>query len=298
MDPKTHPLGVVYDMPFEDYLAVDALSSSGLRVLQRSAWHYRNRVEIEPTRPMLRGTLAHCAVLEPDAMVQRYVVVPESAPRRPSKAQWAAKNPSPDSVAAMAWWTEFNAKAEGREIVTALDFAVTQAQLRALADEPHIAELLRTGRSEVSVFWVDKATGVYCKARPDHVHHVNNHQARLLDLKSTADESPSGFGRSAARLKYHLQAAHYVEGFERAAGMKVIDFTFAAVTNTEPVLAVPYVLTDEIAEQGRDEWRELLERFAWCKANDQWPPYGTGPQLLDFPAYAKRSTELEVSYAD
>jgi hypothetical protein len=132
-----------------------------------------------------------------------------------------------------------------------------------------------------------------CKARPDWMSGQT-----LLDLKSTADESPNGFGRAAARMKYHLQAAHYTEGFEIVTGLEVERFLFAAITNTAPVRAVPYQLTDEIQAQAIDERRELLERFAWCQRENKWPAYGQGVQLLDFPAYAKRSSELEVSYVD
>lgn len=292
------PMGVIYDMPFSDYLAVDALSSSGLRLLSRSPWHYRNRVEITPTRPMLRGTLAHCALLEPGAMASRYVVVPETAPRRPSRLQWQAKSPSPDSVAAMAWWTDFNAQAATREIVTADEWAITQMQLDALARDPDIAGALSSGRGEVSVFWIDEDTGVYCKARPDWVCPLEHDEADLLDLKATADESPNGFGRASARLKYHLQAAHYKAGYEAATGVKVRQFLFAAVTSAPPVLAVPYIFTDEISSQANDERRELLERFAWCKREDQWPTYGSGLQLLDFPAYAKRSGEVDIEWSE
>lgn len=292
------PMGLVYDMPFADYLAVDALSASGLRLMSRSPWHYRNRVEITPTRPMLRGTLAHCALLEPGAMASRYVVVPETAPRRPSRLQWQAKSPSPDSVAAMAWWTDFNAQAATREIVTADEWAITQMQLDALARDPDIAEVLRQGRGEVSVFWIDEDTGVYCKARPDWVSSAGHGEVTLLDLKSTADESPNGFGRTSAKMKYHLQRAHYTAGYEAATGVKVRRFIFAAVTSAQPVLAVPYILTDEIDSQAIDERAELMERFAWCKREDQWPTYGNGLQLLDFPAYAKRSSEVEIEWSE
>lgn len=292
------PLGLVYDMPFDQYLAIDAVSASALRVFARSPWHYRNRVETAPTRQMLRGTLAHCALLEPDALHQRYAVVPADAPKRPTKAQWSAKAPSDESRAAMEWWQAFAEQNAGREIVPAVDFEVTRQQLAAIAREPELAAAFAAGRGEVSVFWIDEETGLHCKARPDWVCATSDGTCDLLDLKSTADESPGGFGRSAARMKYHLQAAHYVDGFQRASGRKVGRFIFAAVTSAPPVLAVPYVLTDEIAQQADDEWRELMDRLAWCKREDQWPAYGQGVQLLDFPAYAKRSNEVEIGYAD
>lgn len=290
-------MGVYYDMPFDDYHAVEAVSASGLRVFSRSPWHYRNRVEIKPTRPMLRGTLAHCALLEPDAMAARYVVVPEDAPRRPTDAQWNAKKSSESSEAAKAWWRDWQAQAGSRQIISAEDFALCRQQLEAVAAVPELAELLSSGRGEVSIFWTDPTTRLYCKARIDWLH-VTYTGARILELKSTADESPAAFGRTAARMKYELQRAHYIDAVRIGARLKVIDWTFAAVTAAAPVLAVPYDLTDELIEQASDERAELMERMAWCQKESRWPAYGDGKQLLDFPAYAKRSGEVEVSFVE
>jgi exodeoxyribonuclease VIII len=291
-------LGLFYDMPLADYLAVDALSATGLKLLARSPWHFANRVDTDPTPAMLRGTLAHCAVLEPDAMVKRYVVTPADAPRYPSKAQWQAKNPSPESVAAMRWWTEWEEQAGDREVITADEWEVCRAQLAAVRDQPDLAALLRSGRGEVSIFWIDEATGIYCKARPDWLPLADGDSIMPLDLKTCADESPSGFGRAAARLRYDLQAAHYSAGIEATTKLRVSAFVFGAVTSKPPVLAVPYILTDEVRDQGRDERRELMERLAWCRRENQWPAYGTGLQLLDFPAYAKNGGEVEVEWSD
>lgn len=292
-------MGVVYGMSFADYLAVDALSSSALRLVAKSPWHYRNRVDFESTIVMLRGTLAHCAVLEPDAMSQRYVVVPEDAPRKPSKSQWAAKKPSPESQAAMDWWTNFQQQTAGRELVSTADYLMCQAQLAALSQNPDIAKLLSDGRGEVSIFWIDRATGLYCKARPDWLTTptIDRHII-AVDLKTCADESPNGFGRAAARLRYDLQASHYTAGIEAAMGLRVEQFVFAAVTNKAPVLAVPYVLTDEIREQADEDRVMLMERLAQCQRDDDWPAYGSGVQLLDFPAYAKRSGEVEIEWSE
>lgn len=295
---STRPMGLILDMPFEEYLAVEAFSNSDMTLLARSAWHWKNRLPKTATRAMLCGSLAHCAQLEPHAIEQRYVFVPPNAPKRPTEAQWNAKKSNEDSMAAKAWWSEFLDGVGQREIVAADEFAVTQQQLAALAANPELARLLSSGFSECSVFWVDKETGVYCKARPDHVHPIDKRTVRLLDLKSTVDESPAGFGRTAARMGYHRQDAHYSAGFTAATGMKVEAFVFAAVTSAPPVLAVPYVLTDEIRSQAQDERRELLQLYAYCQKEDRWPTYGSGVQLLDFPAWAKRSAEVEVEWAE
>lgn len=293
------PMGMHLGMPFEEYHAVDAVSASGLRVFARSPWHYKRRGNVKPTRPMLRGSLAHCALLEPDALGARYAVLPVDAPRRPTAAQYAAKNPSDSSRAAMAWWHEYEYITAGRDLITAQEFAVCQAQLAAIKAVPELASLLATGYGEVSIFWVDEATSLYCKARIDWLHVTPDNRPHVVELKSTADESPSAFGRTAARMKYEIQRSHYVAAVKSQWRWRDIDgFTFAAVTNSAPVLAVAYDLTDELIAQADDERDELLERLAWCMKEDQWPAYGSGKLLLDFPAYAKRSGEVEVSFVE
>lgn len=282
----------------DEYHAIEALSASGMRHLARSPWHYRNRVEITPTRPMLNGTLAHCAALEPGALSARYIIVPDDAPKRPSKTQWAAKKPSPESVAAMEWWTGFQETCGTRLIVPAEDCSTTQLQLCALQADREIADLLSEGYGEASVFWIDPATGVYCKARPDWVRPTGPRSVKLLDLKTTVDESPDAFSRSAARLGYHRQRAHYWKGFEIATGLEVEDFIFACVTSAPPVLAVPYRLVDEVVQQGEDECAELIQLFAECTQHNRWPAYSPEERMIDFPKWAKRSNEVEVGYVD
>jgi len=294
---SARPLGLYYGMPFDEYHAVDAVSASGLRVFARSPWHYRNRVPITPTLPMLRGTLAHCALLEPEAMAERYVVTPADAPRRPTEAQWNAAKSSEASQAAKDWWREWEQKASGRQIISAEDFALCQQQLAAIRAVPELVALLARGEGEVSIFWTDPDTRLYCKARLDWLQ-IDGKTARILELKSTADESPSGFGRTAARMKYELQRAHYIDAVKYGARLKVESFTFAAVTSAAPVLAVPYDLTDEMKSQADDERAEHLQRLAWCQQNNAWPAYGDGVQPLDYPAYAKRSSEVEVSFVE
>lgn len=291
------PMGLYTDMPFDDYHAVDAVSASGLRLFARSPWHYRHRVATTPTRPMLRGSLAHCALLEPGAMDARYVVVPEDAPRRPTAAQWAAKKSNESSEAAKDWWREWEQRASGRDIITADEFAICRAQLQAIAAVPELAALLASGSGEVSIFWIDPDTRLYCKARVDWLQ-IDGKRARILELKSTADESPAGFGRTSARMKYELQRSHYIDAVKYGARLQVEDFTFAAVTSAAPVLAVPYDLTDEMVSQADDERAEHLQRLAWCIAEGRWPTYGDGKQLLDYPAYAKRSSEVEISFVE
>jgi exodeoxyribonuclease VIII len=198
----------------------------------------------------------------------------------------------------MLWWDEFQLTNAGRKLVSHEAYELCQAQLAAVRIQPDISRLLSTGRGEVSIFWVDPATGIYCKARPDWLPKDDGASIMPLDLKTTADESPSGFSRAAARLRYDLQDAHYTAGIEEVMGLRVDAFVFGAVSSKPPILAVPYVLTDEIRDQGKEEREELMQKLVWCKRENQWPAYGDGFQMLDFPAYAKNSGEVEIEWIE
>lgn len=295
---EARPMGIVYGMSFEDYHAVEAFSASGMKHLARSPWHWRNRVPMQQTRAMLCGSLVHCAQLEPNALAARYVVVPEDAPRRPSVTQWKAKNPSPDSVAAMQWWTAFASSASGRSIIPAEDFATTQQQLQAIASEPELAEAFSKGDSEVSMFWVDPATGVYCKARPDHITRKRDGRVQMLDLKSMADDTPAGVMRAMGRLGLYRQEAHYRRGYQAITGVPVSDFVFAVVSSVPPILATPYRLVDDALQQGIEEVEDLLREFAQCQRADRWPAYKPDQRMLDLPAWCKTGGEVEVEFAE
>lgn len=293
MNAADMPMGVVYDMPADQYHAIPAVSNSALSAMNRSPRHYwasylaPERPARTETKPMFTGTLAHCAMLEADAMAARYIVTPEDAPRRPTAAQWGAKKPSADSQAAMAWWSDFNAQARGRQIITAEQYDTTRRQIEAAQAVPELAALLQSGTSEVSFFWIDPETGAHCKARADHVHRLADGRVILLDLKTTSDASPAQFSRRVWNFGYHRQDAWYSRGFELARGGAVAAFVFGAVTDAYPHIAVPYMLDDAAKAIGAEQCRDLLASYAQCNAADAWPAYGSGVQLLSLPAWAK-----------
>ena len=302
MNARAELLGVFPNMPAADYFAAEGVNNSLLKDMAKSpahafALHFApDRPEREQTVSMFSGTLVHCAQLEPDAMAARYIVVPEDAPRRPTKAQWSAKKPSLESVAAMDWWAEFNQRAEGLQIVTAEQYDTVRAQLAAINAVPELAELFASGVSEQSFFWRDAATGLICKGRSDFVHTLADGRAIMIDLKSAVDVSPAGFSRAVANMGYYRQDAWYSSGWEEATGQELAGFVFAAVSNTYPFIAVPYMLDDETKAQGAEENAELLSAFAECRRTNTWPAYGEGMQLIGLPKWAQRDREVEVAY--
>lgn len=291
-------MGVFYDMPFDQYHAVNAVSNSAMKLLARSPWHYKNRVPVTPTKPMVRGSLAHCAQLEPHAMAERYVVVPEDAPSKPSITQLNAKKPSDETIATIKWWSDFGRANASRQIISANDYATVGAQLAAIDAVPELARYFSSGFGEISLFWIDRLTRVYCKARLDWMQPQADGRIVILDLKTAADDTPNGFSRSVATMGYHRQQAHYTAGAVETLGAEVAEFIFPVVSSTPPILATPYRLDADTVLQGFDEVGELLQLYADCMRTGVWPAYTADERVIGLPAYARRSNELEVSYVD
>ncbi len=277
-------VGVSYDMSNEAYHATSAIGASGLKKLAKSPAHFHaayldeNRQENVPTPTMKAGTLAHCAILEPAALDDRYVIKPEGHDGRTKEGK--------------AWC----ASMAGFEIVTADQLLTAQRQAAALRALPDIGALLSSGRPEVSVFWIDAETGVHCKCRPDWVHTTDD-GVWLVDVKTTVDASPAGFPKQIAKLGYHIQAAHYSAGWTAATGQRVLGFIFAAVESDYPHVAAAYTLDQVAMVEGSDECARLLDLYAECVRTNRWPGYGTEIKALALPMWALSTEEVEITYA-
>jgi hypothetical protein len=265
-------IGLVRDLPAEEYHATQAMSASGLKLMRQSPGHYYGRMldplrpAVEPTAAMRAGTLAHLCIFEPERVAE-LVVRPEGLDGRTKDGRaWLAEN-------------------AGRQIVGAADLATAQAQAAAVRAVPDLAALLAEGYGEASCFWIDEETGELCKCRPDWTSPAGD-GVILVDGKTCRDASPEGFGRAVWNLGYHLQAAWYADGFEKATGQRVHGFVFAAVESDWPHAAAAYMLGDDVLDASRRENRRLLNTYAECRRTGIWPGYPAGIQQINLPRWA------------
>jgi hypothetical protein len=286
------PAGVISGMSSADYFALsDVLSSTGARRLIRSPLHFYGTT-LDPQRPapkandaFIAGTLAHCALLEPDSLSSRYAIVPPSAPRRPSSIQRNAKKPSADTVYAIEWWDAFALEHAGAEIIDADQLQTAHRQAASIRALPEIGPLMAAGEPELSAFWTDKATGMRCKCRPDWTSHGAG-SVVLLDLKTTQDASESAFRRSIWNYRYDMQAAWYSDGYEQASGDMTMGFVFVCVESDWPHAAAAYMIDDEFMAGARADNRRALELYSRCKRENKWPGYADTIRVLSRPAWA------------
>lgn len=273
---------IIHDMANEAYHSTPAVSNTVLSSMARSPAHCfalhvsEDRRKSATSPAFFAGTLAHCAILEPAALLDRYMLKPEGLDMRTKDGKaWKAALPA------------------GVLTIDADEYATALAQRDAVQGVPELAELLADGVAEVSAFWLDDETGLQCKCRPDWVHTLSDGRVILVDVKTTVDASPQQFSRSVWKYGYHRQAAWYSAGYARAAGVEVAGFVFAAVTNAHPFIGAAHTLDEDYLRIGRDECRRLLDEYADCKLTGRWPAF-PGMNLLSPPAWAAQSDEVEV----
>jgi exodeoxyribonuclease VIII len=266
-------LGRINGMPHEQYLAVDALSNTGLKRLRRSPLHYRAPLISqapmkEPSNAMFAGTLAHCALLEPEYFDARYPVGPEV--NKNSRA-----------------WKDFVTANEGKQVISQLQRDVAHAQAVSLLRVPEVARMFGgISASEVSVFWRDGKTGALCKARPDRVLEIPGEGVILFDAKTTGDASRDAFAKTAGGLGYHLQARWYTRGWEAATGQNVLAVLFGVVESEFPYAAAAYVLDDIALDAADAEIEQLLALHARCEQAGSWPGYPQEVSAISLPLWS------------
>jgi hypothetical protein len=258
---------IVQDMPLEAYLKEPGLSSTDLRKIRKNAeqWKYEQDNPPEETEPMFQGTAIHCAVLEPKRFRNVYVETPKFDRRtKQGKAdaeQWQADN-------------------EGMIGLNPDEWRMCLKIIEQTQRNETVAKLLN-GKHEVSIFWEDVPSGILLKARLDCLGN-----GWVVDLKSTKDASYDPFSRSIGTYKYHMQAAHYLEGGSKALKETLSRFVFIAVERTPPYSIACYQLDLDAINKGRAENREALDKYIGCMQTNKWPGYGEGVTMISVPPWA------------
>jgi len=282
--PRSWPLGFVHDLPNHDYHRGPGLSNSGLKLLRKSPWHYHslNGIELpawmldevdgEGSAAMFAGTLCHCATLEPFAFDDRYAIGP--ALNKNSKE-----------------WKAFVEAAKPRQVISRKQYEVARAQATSLRNLADVREVLDGGEFEVSGYWIDPATGVLCRCRPDCMNRgfggTFAPSSLILDVKTTQDASTTAaLRRTIANYGYHHQADWYTRGVEAITRRPVAGFVFAFVESTYPFAARCVELDRISLEIAREENDRALQVFAHCQRMDEWPAYRPGIETVSLPRWA------------
>lgn len=247
--------GIYPGMSAEVYHSVRAVSSSMLKAFilkcpakAKALWDGNVK---EETATMKMGTALHAAVLEPDSFNAMYRIGPEV---RRNTNQWKdfEKQCEYDGVSPLK-------PSENSDII---------GMREMLWSDRGVAKILNSSSErELSVFWNDEATGLYCKARIDIYGH---HHGALLDLKGTGDATEFRFERTAYNAGYHIQLPWYARG-ARANGLTVNMSGILAVEFDEPYLPCIFEIRGELFNEGMNLINTALPALAECQETGNWP---------------------------
>ena len=215
------------------------------------------------------GRLIHTAVLEPERL-DHYAVW--SGGRRGTNEHKA-----------------FLAEVGDREVTTSADFEKAQAIAAAVWAHRVARRVLRGGRTEQMLTWVDPATHLRCKGRVDHIRG-----GALSDLKSTRDVEARAFGRSIESFGVHAQMAFYRRGMA-ASGYPDGPTRLIAVEQEPPHEVAVYLLPEEVLYAGDLIITKLLHEVRLWRGRRRWPGRYEEETPLQFPAWALPS---DSDYSD
>jgi exodeoxyribonuclease VIII len=271
-------LGLV-EMTNDEYHAALGVSKSHLDFVAdnglRKYWFkYRapldQRIVQKQTPAKILGNAIHCAVLQPDLLRSLYIADPGIDKR---------------SNAGKAEWAGFCAEHAAKTILKDEDFQTVLAVRDAVQRHPVARGLLAGCRFEQPVFAIDPETGELVKCQVDALHEGGNH---IVDVKSTDDASPNGFGKSAFNYRYDWQPPFYQDVLDAAFGEHPPHWVFMAVEKEPPYEIGLYFIDPDQVERGRLQAREQFMRIVNASRVNEWPGFGDEVQPLSLPTWTRR----------
>lgn len=260
---------VIHDMPFDEYLQIDAVSASLLKTIRASS-QKDAACPVAETDAMRLGTAIHTAFLEPRRYKEDYRIAPKIDRRTKAGKQ--------EHEAFL------NASA-GKIVITAEQASLVNNCVEALRENEVSKVLFADGHPEVTLLWTDEQTGLPCKARADWVSKSHN---IILDLKSIRTALDDFILRESGKRGYHLQESHYIEG-ALSCGLGLRNMLFCFVTTAGRVSVHWHYFDTETRRKARIIREQIMSNLSliWSHPKSNWPGYlaETEPQPISLSDY-------------
>lgn len=266
-------LGLIENLPNEDYHASEGVSSSKLKVLlNKSPLHAVTPDEKEQTRAMEIGTAIHAAILEPERFDSEYRIV--ECDTRTSALYKAACREHPSYLVLT------DKEAEN----------VIGMQRSAYSNSAFRAHLEASAKRELSVFAKCPETGLLLRCRWD----IEPFNGIGFDLKKTQDCSSDKLERAIYNYGYHISAAFYMYVWSLASGEHLSEFRLGWIEEKKPHASRVTRIPEDALEIGMQEVRAGLRIYADCLESGEFFAYGDGVDDVGIPAWAYSKAD-EVS---
>ena len=252
---NTTPHITSVDIDEKVYRADGAIAASDLKYAKDhglQAFHTYKYGKDNPPRiatpAMKLGSVVHCFVLENKRFYKTY-------------AQLDSKRTKEDKALAL------QLEKDGIQTYSKSDAITFTSIYESLSKNNFANEFIikdTKGKAEQSFWWKHRETGLQCKCRCDYV--VDD---MVIDLKTTGEggAAPDVFTRTIINFKYHLQAAHYLQG----TGQK--RFIFVAVEKVFPYSVGVYELSPHFIELGYQLQEKTLSDIKAAQESGIWAGY-------------------------
>lgn len=243
---------------------ISHLSFTRLKNLAHSPLMLKRYIETpSSTAAMDAGSLLDCILFEPEKFSDKFFVVPDGSPKKPTSAQLNAKKPSPESIDQISRWESMQAEIKGRIVVSRDDMAEAEYLKSCIEDNSTVvfSGLLNpdffTFQAPVKFFY----NGFMHKGIKDADGRDRNGNRVIWDLKRMGARSGEMLVRSQIRNnKYDLQAAIYCHEFDII--NEPIKYYIIAVDNDGYV--TPFEITKDARMKARIEWNMLIKAAHRC----------------------------------
>lgn len=272
--------GIYTDMPFDEYLAVDAFSASCVGPLLES-FPARLKDPKPDTRPFKMGRTFHACVLEGQMPGLLHYIVADNF--RYIKPDTRAKSKSEHALASAeldeSGLTPMK-ESEADAIIEARD---------ALLADPAIKGAFSNGRPEVSAFWIDPQFDIPCKCRFDWLPN----KGRILpDAKFVASIDEPELRRHIANYRVVHRSIHYEDGARIAAAIEDPIYCPVWIEKKPPYWRALRPVEDMDKNLVQAELDRAKSIWAHCWRSDHWP----GPEHntpIELPGWERRRLEIE-----
>lgn len=262
----------IYDISENEYHGGAGISRSSLLEFTNldgrcpyKYWYKKvNGTIQEEKKHFLFGHALHTFFLEPEEFEKRFLVIPKMRKNTNQYKDYIEK---------------ITPELNNRKIIDDEQYKSIQGMNKRI-NEHEIAALLINKKSHIekSLYWIDRDTGVLCKARPDIIS-----KNILIDLKSSKDLAYRSFRYGIKEYGYHIQAAMIQDGWATLTGNKIEMSISLACEKEEPWLPIIYQLNPDDIELGREMYKDALVYFKKCRDTDTWPGYKS--KIISIPRY-------------
>lgn len=266
-----------------------SVSSSGLRRLDPSRGspaHFfaewdgnpEREEDNELKRQFILGRALHHLMLGEPFFAKLFAVEPEEYKDPDKGNEW---KPWSNNATICKQWNAQQTKA-GRIILKNKEVTVIRKMAAKLGLHPFVQAGALNGLIERSIFWKDKKTGIWCKARPDSIPTAS---ADFVDYKSTTSVLWEEIQRTINKFGYHQQAAMVRQACREVMGLDTTQtqFTFTLLFQEKKApFCVRDVQIKGIAmDLGERQNRHALDTMAQCLKTGFWPGPGYGREGTD-----------------